>query len=385
MHNCAYICADECILARFFDSGMPVSTAPTPALRQLLTPFVDPATFDFWAQKVNPLWSWDRALARVVELRQEAEDAVSLVLQPNRHFTGFLTGQHFNVSAEIEGRRTTRSYSFTNPPAADGRLHITVKQIEGGRLSQYLASHTRVGDVLEIGQAFGAMVLPNPATSDLCFLAAGSGITPLMAHTRAWAQAGANTALSLMYWARTRAQLCFAEELQKLAQQLPQFKLHLMTTHERGGAPCAAHNLIGEDVLQQHVPDLHKRQVLACGPGGFVQTARALCDKAMAFMGEGFTASTLANDASGPAAVEVTLAKSQRTVTVATGTSLLEALEAAGLNPQHGCRMGVCHTCSCTRTSGTTQNMQNGALETEGGMDVRLCVSRARTPLTLDL
>jgi ferredoxin-NADP reductase len=364
---------------------MPVSTAPTPALRQMLTPFVDPATFDFWAQKLNPLWSWDRVLARVVELRREAEDAVSLVLQPNRHFSGFLAGQHFQVSAEIQGRRTTRSYSFTHPPAADGRLHITVKQIAGGRLSQHLATQTRVGDVLEIGQAFGSMTLPAPASADLCFLAAGSGITPLMAHTRAWAQAGASTALSLMYWARTRAQMCFAEELQKLAQQWPQFKLHLMTTHERDGAPCAEHGILSQGLLQQHVPDLHQRQVLACGPGGFVQTARALCDKAKSFMGEGFTAPTLANDGSGPATVEVTLAQSQRTVAVSTATSLLEALEAAGLNPQHGCRMGVCHTCSCTRTSGTTQNMQNGALETEGGMDVRLCVSRARTPLTLDL
>jgi ferredoxin-NADP reductase len=362
-----------------------VTAAPAPALQRVLTPLVDPATFDFWVQKINPLWSWDRALARVVELRQEAEDAVSLVLQPNRHFAGFTAGQHFNVSAQVQGRRTTRSYSFTRPPAVDGRLHITVKQVDGGRLSQYLTGQARVGDVLEVGQAYGDMTLPADNKADLCFLAAGSGITPLMALTRAWAQAGANTALSLMYWARTQAQVCFAEELQKLAQHVPQFKLHLITTHERNGAPCGEQNLISAELLQHHVPDLAARQVLACGPGGFVQTARALCDKALSFMGEGFTAPALATDTTGPATVEVTLTKSQRTVTVPSGISLLEALEAAGMNPQHGCRMGVCHTCSCTRTSGTTQNLQNGALESENGMDVRLCVSRARTPLTLDL
>lgn len=362
-----------------------MTAATAPALRRVLTPLVDPATFDFWVQKINPLWSWDRVLARVVELRREAEDAVSIVLQPNRHFAGFTAGQHLNISAEVQGRRTTRSYSFTQPPAADGRLHITVKQVENGRLSNYLCNQARVGDVLEVGQAFGDMTLPASAGSDLCFMAAGSGITPLMALTRAWAQAGADTALSLMYWARTRAQMCFAEELQKLALQMPQFKLHLMTTHERDGLPCAEQGLISADVLRQHVPDLDRRQVLACGPGGFVQTARSLCDKAISFMGEGFTAAPLSADHTGPATVDVTLTKSQRTVSVATGVSLLEALEAAGLNPQHGCRMGVCHTCSCTRTSGTTQSMQNGALESEGGLDVRLCVSRARTDLSLDL
>ena len=349
---------------------------------------MDPATFDFWVQKINPLWSWDRCLARVVQVRREAEDAVSLVLQPNRHFGGFAAGQHLSVSAQVAGRRTTRSYSFTRPPAADGQLHITVKQVEGGRLSQHLCTQARVGDVLEISQAFGDMGLPAPTGAGLCFLAAGSGITPLMALTRAWAEAGANTPstpLTLLYWARTRAQLCFVGALEALAQQHPQFTLHILTTHERDGKACPEHDTITAEMLQQLVPDLVTRQVLACGPGGFVQAARSLSTQALSFLGEGFTAPTLAADASGPATVEVNLRKSLRTVTVATNVSLLEALEAAGLNPQHGCRMGVCHTCSCTRASGTTQNLQNGALESEEGMDLRLCVSRARTPLTLDL
>lgn len=362
-----------------------MTTASTPALRRVLTPLVDPATFDFWVQKINPLWSWDRALARVVQVRREAEDAVSLVLQPNHHFSGFAAGQHLHVSAQVAGRRTTRSYSFTRPPAADGRLHITVKQVEGGRLSQHLCTQARVGDVLEISQAFGDMTLPAPSNAGLCFLAAGSGITPLMALTRAWAQAGATQALTLLYWARTRAQMCFAEELRTLAQQHPQFKLHCITTHERDGTACPEHNTITAEMLQQLVPDLATRQVLACGPGGFVQAARSLCTHTLSFMGEGFTAPSLAADASGPATVEVNLRKSLRTVTVATGVSLLEALEAAGLNPQHGCRMGVCHTCACTRASGTTLNLQTGALESENGMDMRLCMSRARTHLTLDL
>lgn len=362
-----------------------MTTASAPALRRVLTPLVDPATFDFWVQKINPVWSWDRALARVVQVRREAEDAVSLVLQPNRHFHGFTAGQHLNLSAPVAGRRTTRSYSFTRPPAADGRLHITVKQVEGGRLSSHLCTQARVGDVLEIGPAFGSMTLPTPDTTGLCFLAAGSGITPLMALTRAWAQAGASQPLSLLYWARTRAQMCFVEELEALAQQHPQFTLHCIRTHEREGAACPEHDTITAELLQRLVPDLAARQVLACGPGGFVQAARSLSAQALSFTGEGFTAPTLSDDASGPASVEVNLRKSLRTVTVATNVSLLEALEAAGLNPSHGCRMGVCHTCSCTRSSGTTYNLQNGALESEEGMDLRLCMSRARTPLTLDL
>ena len=39
------------------------STGP---LHRLLSPFVDPSTFDFWAQQIAPQWSWRRPLATVV-------------------------------------------------------------------------------------------------------------------------------------------------------------------------------------------------------------------------------------------------------------------------------------------------------------------------------
>ena len=70
---------------------------------------------------------------------------------------------------------------------------------------------------------------------------------------------------------------------------------------------------------------------------------------------------------------------------ISTGTSLLEALEAQGLNPRSGCRMGICHTCVCTRHSGSTQDTLRGDISSESDMAVRLCVSRATSDLSLDL
>ena len=172
LHTCAYMCADTGILAPFFDLDPAVTAASAPALRRILTPLVDPATFDFWVQKINPVWSWDRVLARVVQVRRASEDATSLVLQPNHHFRGFAAGQHLNVSAQVAGRRTTRSYSFTRPPAADGRLHITVKQVDGGRLSQHLCTQTRVGDVLVT--AGGALLVGGGAPPEYYVASSGS-------------------------------------------------------------------------------------------------------------------------------------------------------------------------------------------------------------------
>jgi len=381
------------------------ATAPAaPSLaRRLLDPMVDPATFDFWAQKLNPVWSWSRTLARVVERRTEAQDAVTLVLQPNGHWAGFRPGQHLNVSAEVAGRRVTRSYSLTDIPRRDGRIAITVKRVDGGRLSTHLCERTRVGDVLELGEAFGDMTLPQAprhAQGRWLFLAAGSGITPLMALTRQLCDQGMPVDLILIYWAKTRAEFCFAAELRALARHHPRLQVHFVVTHESAqgadehegfidhglltrlcGAPDAATTATATVAWADH-------QVLACGPGGFVDAARALtATTARSFMAEGFTPSAPANlpMADDTAAVTVSLTRSGRTLTVPSGTSLLEALEAQGLNPPSGCRMGVCHTCVCQRHSGTTLDTLTGERSAEPDMAVRLCVSRACSDLSLDL
>ena len=118
-------------------------------LQRIMAPAVDPEVFDFWVQHLNPAWSWSRPLATIVERRVEARDTVTLVLQPNRHVGGFLPGQHVNVSAEVNGRRVTRSYSLTNVPAparaGSRRLSITVKRVEGGALSTHLVQHAQTG------------------------------------------------------------------------------------------------------------------------------------------------------------------------------------------------------------------------------------------------
>lgn len=352
-----------------------------------LQDWIDPATADFWLQKINRTWSTRRCLARVVSVSYPALGYVSLVLQPNGLWHGFQAGQHANLSATVNGRRITRSYSFTQPPGTDGRLHLTVRHVEGGVLSTHLCQYTRVGDVLELSPAFGSMRLANDAQQHL-LLAAGSGITPLAALVREWAGRAASqraTPLTLVYWARTQAELCFAAEFQALATRQPLFRFVPVLTHESQGRPCAESNQLSQELLQQLDVPIEGAEVLTCGPAGFVQAVHAVCHAARHVQAEGFTPPVVQADASGPATVQVALRRSGQTVKLPTTLSLLEALEQAGFKPHHGCRMGVCHTCVCVRHEGTTQDLQDGHLDAETGREVRLCVSRARTDLTLDL
>ncbi len=349
-------------------------------LKRLLKPVVAPSVFDFWASRLNPAWSWERTLARVVTREQASRDAVSLVLKPNRHWGGFQPGQHLNLSAEIDGARVTRSYSLTDLPRADGRIAITVKAIEGGKLSQHLCREVQVGDVLELGAAFGEMNLPERADGRWLFLAAGSGITPLIALTRAFAAQNMPVPLTLIYWARTRDELCFLDELNALTAAQPRFQLRIALTRETG----QAQGRISENLLASLVDDFSAQHVMACGPGGFVETARdLLASRARSFQAEAFTPppATFADTGT----VQVKLLASGRTLQLPRGQSLLSALEAEGLKPASGCRMGICNTCACGKGSGITRNLNTGDLTDEPVSALKLCISSAVSDLVLDL
>ncbi|MHC1481111.1 ferredoxin reductase [Frateuria aurantia] len=337
---------------------------------------VSPALFDFWSTQLHPLWSLEQPLARLITRSQASRDAVTLILKPNRHWHGMRAGQHVNLGVEIQGRRLVRSYSPTL--LDDGHLAITVKVIEGGGVSSYLAREARVGEIFTLTQAFGEMVLPDHP-GDILLLAAGSGITPMRALLRSLAVRGMPHNVDLLYWVRHRDQLCFVDELDALAATHPGFRVRYLLTRE-GDAPDSRVDTISLEAIAS----LAQRRVLACGPSGFVQAARTrLAGQVAHFDAEAFSKPTSTEGDSGD--VEVQLAASGRTLRLARGQSLLEGLEAQGVHPAYGCRMGICNTCACGRQSGRTRHLLTGELSSEPSSQVRLCISAPSTDLILDL
>ncbi|WP_126970800.1 ferredoxin reductase [Xanthomonas sp. BRIP62411] len=352
----------------------PKSKSPLPT--RLARRLVSPQLFDFWATRLNPLWTLERPMARLVARTPASRDAVTLVLRPNGHWQGLQAGQHVSLGVEIDGRRLLRSYSPT--VLADGRLAITVKAIEGGLVSRYLAGDAPIGTVVSLDPAFGDMLLP-AAPTPLLLLAAGSGITPMRALLQAAAQAGMPMDVDLLYWVRQRDEACFVEEFEAMAAAHPRLRVRLLTTRE-GATPAAR---IDSYPLEQ-VADLSSRHVMVCGPGGFVQAARArLQGRVAAFQAEAFSVPVLDDGEAGE--VQVQLSRSGRTLTLPRGQSLLEGLEAQGLRPKHGCRMGICNSCACARQAGTTRHLLTGERSNEPTAQVRLCISAPSTDLILDL
>lgn len=360
--------------------------APVRFLRRALGPLVEPAVFDFWSREFGSTASRNRIQARVVSRRAESARALTLELQPNRHFEGFRPGQHVNLTVEIAGRRVTRSYSLTGVPRQDGRLSLTVQKVDQGLVSGHLCTECQVGDVVELSQAFGTMTLPEILPAKLLLLAAGSGITPLMSLVRELAQRQMPVDTTLVYWARHREDLCFVPELRALVARHFNFRLHLALT---GDAVIGNEDLRGRPsraLLDRVAPDLSERAVYTCGPAGFVAQIESLTKPhGLSFRAEAFTPPVFAPVTPSTAEVTLMLARSNRVLNVPSGQPLLAALEAQGMKPPSGCRMGICNTCACGKREGITRDLRNGGESSGPEPHLRLCISSAQSDLTLDL
>ncbi|KAF1022123.1 MAG: NADPH oxidoreductase [Acinetobacter bereziniae] len=108
---------------------------------------------NFWLQKINPLWSVQQSLGKIVEKKQSAADTVCLKIKINRHFKMGQAGQHHPVVVEANGRRYERTYSLTQLDTQ--HVLLTVKKVEKGVVSQWLIDHVQIGDIIEFGQPYG--------------------------------------------------------------------------------------------------------------------------------------------------------------------------------------------------------------------------------------
>src|SRR4051812_44994242 len=132
----------------------------------------------------NPLRRGAELRGRVVSVVPETEDAATLVIKPGADWAGHVPGQYVRVGVDVDGVRLWRTYSLTHGPREDRCISITVKAIPGGVVSNYLVHRARAGQMIQLAQAEGEFVLPQPLPDRLLLVTAGSGITPVIGMLR---------------------------------------------------------------------------------------------------------------------------------------------------------------------------------------------------------
>ena len=331
---------------------------------------------NFWLQKINPLWSMNQPLAKVVKKQIVAKDMVSLILQCNRHVQRGVAGQHHPVTVEIAGRHYERTYSLMQVDA--DHLCLTVKKVDQGLVSSWLVDQSQTGDILRLGQPYGEMQ-QQVQTPRLLLLAAGSGITPMLSLIEAFCQSRQLKAIfvQLMYWVKTHEDAAYAEYLKEVAENFPNFTYQIFYTQEHD-----------QRLNQSHVnqlKSLNETTVYACGPSGFVAMAETLFKHAASIQTEAFGLSQFDIDATDTGFINVTLTQSNKTLAIPKGQSILSSLEHQGIKPKHGCRMGICNKCACTKAQGATKNLLNGSANHEPSQLLKICVNSAQSDLVIDL
>jgi ferredoxin-NADP reductase len=333
----------------------------------LWAPLNDVQAWNRLARVMNPAWSFTETTARVQRVVDEAPGVRSLWLRPNRRFAGFRPGQHLLLELEIDGARQARCFSFSRAPQADGLLRLTIKAKPGGPVSA--AAHRLLpGQVLRLGAAQGEFA-PRAADTPLLMLSAGSGITPIMALLQDLAARTPQRDVVLLHSARTEADTIFADELKALAAEFPGLRLQLHHTGERGHLDAAR--------IAAAVPDWRERETLLCGPDGFMRTVEAMfetagCRDRLQSESFGRRAAPIDPDAKEHAVV---YGDTAHAFTARAGQTLLDAAEAAGLQPRFGCRRGICRTCQCRKLSGTVTNLLTGQASGPGEEWIQLCIS----------
>lgn len=309
--------------------------------------------------------------ALVFNLRHEAAGIVSVELRPVAPAIAFPqaeAGAHIDLHL---GNGLVRSYSLTNPGESH-RLVVAVlndRNSRGG--SRYVHEQLRVGQVIPVGAPRNHFRLQEDAPHSV-LLAGGIGVTPVFAMLRRLAEL--RRSAQLIYCARSRAEAAFVVEIEALVQAHPMLSLRCHFDNEQGGPP----DLV--QLLDGHGQDTH---FYACGPAPMLEAYERAC----AQLGrpnvhlERFAAGAPVAVAATTEGYSVELRKSGKTLQVAPGVVLLDALIDAGVNPDHSCREGVCGACETKVIAGDVEHHDLILTEREraANKSMMICVSRCRS------
>ncbi|MCC8379387.1 flavin reductase family protein [Xenorhabdus sp. PB30.3] len=289
------------------------------------------------------------------EFTLEAPEWELAALTPGSHFRWLMPD---NIG--------TRSYSCVMLTIPTAKLTFAIQLNTASASSQYLQS-LKVGDSARLEGPFNHFPqLSAPEGGRDIVIAGGIGITPIIGIIARLIAMGKHP--ECHYLISSQAQAVYATELATLAAS--HFYLH--STEEQ--KVCLS-RLLG---ALQACDRLH-----VCGPVRLLNAVLDYCDnhhfsrQHIAF--ELFTTPTIKADIA-ETGYEVEAAESGIRLQVAAGQSLLDALEAAGLEPLYDCRRGECGLCALKVIEGDVEHHDfiMTPQEATTSRTIYPCVSRAK-------
>ncbi len=341
----------------------------------------------------GPLNQTTRRRARFHELEVSAvrpltaeSIEVTFAVPPELHGEyDYLPGQYVALRAHLDGHEVRRSYSICRPPTP-GSISVGIKRDLGGLFSVWAHENLRVGDRIEVMSPEGTFTsnLPDLDGAHLAGIAAGSGVTPIMALAASVLAASETARFTLIYTNRATQDVMFLEDLADLKDRYPaRLALHHVLSREQRAAPLLSGRIDAEKldaILERLVPPATVTEWFLCGPFELVTLCRERLEA------HGVAASDIrfelfTTDASTPRVdrgrtlsvrpgdeiytVEFTLdgMSSRVESPVAANEAILDAALRVRGDVPFACAGGVCGTCRARVVEGAVRMTQNFALE----------------------
>jgi 3-ketosteroid 9alpha-monooxygenase subunit B len=313
---------------------------------------------------------------QVAEVIAETVDARSLVftipddVQVPAERLRYAPGQFLTL--RIPSDRTgsvARCYSLCSSPHSDEALTVTVKRTVDGYASNWLCDHVHPGMRIHVLAPSGTFV-PKTLDDDFLLIAAGSGITPMMAICKSALSEGGGQ-VTLVYANRDEGSVIFAEALRELTSKYPDRFSVVHWLESVQGLPSVA-------TLARLMAPHTSRQAFICGPGPFMQAAQDALESLKvpakqvhvevfrSLDTDPFAAVKVDysdDEADLPATAVVTLDGETHELSWPRSAKLLDVLLDKGLDAPFSCREGHCGACAVLKKSGDVVMEINDVLE----------------------
>lgn len=339
-------------------------------LASIAEALLTPHGMDRYLELIDPMLVRREPRGEVVGVRRQTADSVTLSLRPSRAWRGFTAGQYVRISVDINGIRRTRCYSPAGSERGDG-LELTIKADPNGLVSRHLCGEAAPGMVLGLSQPDGSFTLPTPRPERILLISGGSGITPVLSMLRTLADEDYRGEVVFLHYANTADDVLYRDELDALDRG--NIRVVLGYTHAEG---AELSGFFSAEHLKAAAPWYDSAETFLCGPKPLMDSVREVYEAeglSERLHTEEFTPPALTFDTES-ATGQVRFAHSGKEIENS-GRPLLEQAEAAGLSPEHGCRMGICYSCTKVKSRGTVRNAKSGELHGEDNEEIQLCIS----------
>ena len=285
-----------------------------------------------------------------------------LVARDGSDLPAFSGGSHVVVEMDDHGHRRLNPYSLMSDPEDRSGYAISVRRDDAGRGgSLFMHDQVRPGMEMVISHPLNLFPLDTRAKKHL-MIAGGIGITPFLAQIGQVSQQGGR--FELHYAARSRALGAYMAELKAAHGD------RVQCYFDEEGMAIDLKGLLARQPIGTHL--------YVCGPKGMLNWVRATAGAAGWPVGAVHFEEFLAPGSGQVFTAE--LALSGKTVTVGTHQSLLEAIEAAGVDAPYLCRGGACGQCETTvlRCDGQLLHRDHWLTPEDlaAGQKIMPCVSR---------